>query len=102
MQIDIKSYKNIDVDDIGYITIKDTGDYENIHRVNPFYFIVCEVDWYTEKKSGNKYLIIACTDKTKSLIKKIIDEPGDYDEKHIKIKFNSDDNLPLNKILKLH
>ena len=27
---------------------------------------------------------------------------GDYDEKHIKIKFNADDNLPLNKILKLH
>ena len=27
---------------------------------------------------------------------------GDYDEKYIKIKFNSDDDLPLNKILKLH
>ena len=27
---------------------------------------------------------------------------GDYDEKYMKIKFNSDDNMPLNKILKLH
>ena len=27
---------------------------------------------------------------------------GDYDEKYMKIKFNSDDNLPLNKILKIH
>ena len=27
---------------------------------------------------------------------------SDYDEKYVKIKFNSDDNLPLNKILKLH
>ena len=27
---------------------------------------------------------------------------GDYDEKYIKIKFNSDDDLSLNKILKLH
>ena len=27
---------------------------------------------------------------------------GDYDEKYLKIKFNSDDNLTLNKILKLY
>ena len=27
---------------------------------------------------------------------------GDYDEKYIKIKFNSGDDVPLNKILKLH
>ena len=27
---------------------------------------------------------------------------GDQGEKYIKIKFNSDDNLPLNKKLKLH
>ena len=27
---------------------------------------------------------------------------GNYDKKYIKIKFNSDDDLPLNKILKLH
>ena len=26
----------------------------------------------------------------------------DYDKKYMKIKFNSHDNLPLNKILKLH
>ena len=36
------------------------------------------------------------------LIKKIHDKPGDYDEKYMKIKFNSDDNLPWNKILKIH
>ena len=27
---------------------------------------------------------------------------GDYDEKYMKIKFNSDDNLPLNKVLRIH
>ena len=26
----------------------------------------------------------------------------DYDEQYMKIKYNLDDNLPLNKILKLH
>ena len=30
------------------------------------------------------------------------DKPGKCDEKYINIKFNSDDNLPLNKILELH
>ena len=41
-------------------------------------------------------------DKINNLIKQINDKPGDYDEKYMKIKFNSDDNLPLNKILKIH
>ena len=38
----------------------------------------------------------------KKLIGKIDDKPGEYGKDYIKIKFNSDDNLPLNKILKLH
>ena len=28
--------------------------------------------------------------------------PGEYQKKFMKIKFNSDENLPLNEILKLH
>ena len=30
------------------------------------------------------------------------DKPGEYGKDFMKIKFNSVDNLPLNKILKLH
>ena len=30
------------------------------------------------------------------------DKPGEYEKDFMKIKFSSDDNLPLNKILKLH
>ena len=40
--------------------------------------------------------------KIKDLIKSITNASGDYDEKYMKIKFNSDENLPLNKILKLN
>ena len=49
---DPKSYKNIDIYYIGYITIKDISDYETIvkHSVNPFYFIVGEVDGYIEER----------------------------------------------------
>ena len=36
------------------------------------------------------------------MIDKIDDEPVEYEKDFMKIEFNSDDNLPLNKILKLH
>ena len=36
-----------------------------------------------------------------SLIERVNDKPGEYGKDFMKIKFNSDDNLPLNKILKL-
>ena len=41
-------------------------------------------------------------DKIKDLIRSVTNTSDDYDEKYKKIRFNSDDNLPLNKILKLH
>ena len=36
------------------------------------------------------------------MIKTINYKPGKYDEKYMKIKFNSDDHLPFNKTLKLY
>ena len=41
-------------------------------------------------------------DEIKSLIDKINENPSEYGKDFIKIKFISDDNLPLNEILKLH
>ena len=35
LKIDKKSYKDIDICNIGYITIKKIGDCKNIHSVNP-------------------------------------------------------------------
>ena len=43
LKMNKKSYKNIDIYYIGYITIKDISEYRNIHGVNPLYFIVGEV-----------------------------------------------------------
>ena len=37
LKIDKKSYKNIDIYYIGYITIKKIDDYESIYSVNPLY-----------------------------------------------------------------
>ena len=40
--------------------------------------------------------------RNKSLIEKINDKPGEYEKYYMKIKFSSDDNLSLNKKLKLN
>ena len=53
LKIDKKSYENIDIYYIGYITIKNTGYYESIYRVNPLYFIIGEVDGNIEESDEN-------------------------------------------------
>ena len=72
--------------------------------------------WTHWRKNGNRYLIFAFTDnnkevltkytklwnKSKDLTQNLNDKPGKYGKDSVKIKFNSDDNLPLSKILKLH
>ena len=59
-----KSYKNIDIYYIGYIT-KKGSKYVNIHRVNSLYFIVDKVDVFIEEKEGNKYLNLSSTDNNR-------------------------------------
>ena len=56
LKIDKKSYKNIDIYYIGYITIKNF-DYVNIHNVYLLYFITDEVDGSTEEKN-TKFLLL--------------------------------------------
>ena len=50
LKIDKKSCENINSYYIGYITIKNIGNYESIHSVNHLYFIVGEVDRYIKEK----------------------------------------------------
>ena len=46
LKIDKKQYKDIDIYYIGYITIKNLGDCENIHSVNPLYLIIYSATGY--------------------------------------------------------
>ena len=57
LKINKKSYKNIGIYNIGYITIKKIDDYENIYSVNPLYLQVNHANGYIEEKNENKYLI---------------------------------------------
>ena len=40
--------------------------------------------------------------KIRDLIRSIIKNSDDYDEKYMKVKFNSDDDLPINKMIEIH
>ena len=116
LKIDKKSYKNIDIYNIGYIAIKKIDDCENIYSVNPLYLRITHANGYIEEINENKYLIFDSIDENKELlkkyndvfngirnkIKKISGDECDYEKDYMKIKFNSDDDLPLNKPLKFH
>ena len=107
LKINKKSYKNIGIYRIGYITMKDS-DYVKINSVNPLYLIIGKVDGYIEENNGNKYLTFASTDKNKKVLEKytkLWDEikyhiqtinagkSGEYEKDYMKIKLNSDDDL---------
>ena len=116
LKIDKKSYKDIGIYNIGYTAIKKIGDCKNIYSVNTLYLRITHASGYIEEINGNKYLIFDSTDENKELLKKYNDffngimneikevcgDECDYEKNYMKIKFNSDDNLPLNKPLKFH
>ena len=55
IKIDKKSYKNVDIYYIGYIT-KKVSDYVKINSANPSYLIIDEADVHFEEKNGKKTL----------------------------------------------
>ena len=119
-QIDIRNRAYYFYDDM--INIKNFDvrllkihDCENIYSVNPFYLLINHANEYIEENRVNKYLIFNSTEKNKELLKnyiwngirdkikeKISCAKCDYEKDYMKIKINSDDNLPLNKRLKFH
>ena len=62
IKIDEKSYKNILIYYIGYVTIKKDL---NIFSVNPLYLIFSYVKGYFKEISGNKYLMLVPTNESK-------------------------------------
>ena len=104
LKLDKKSFKNIGVYYVGYITKED--EYK-INSVNPLYLLVHRIDGLIEEKEGSKYLNIASTDSISEVLKnmkmfRVVNhgKSGEYEKDYMKIKFNSEDDLPLNKQLK--
>ena len=96
------------------MTIKDLK-YVKTDSVNAIYLTFNKVNGYFEEINGNKYLTLVPANesnekikryeelwsKIRDLIRSVTENSDDYDEKYIKIKFNSDDELLLNKTIEI-
>ena len=96
---------------IGCITKKPRWD---VNSINSLYLMINRIDGFIEEKDGDKYLSIASTDRNSEVLKKYSEvwsgikdciakingsDLGEYDKDFMKIKFNSDNDIPLNKQL---
>ena len=102
-----KTWKDIDIYYIGYVDKKPDW---NVNSVNPLYLIINRVYGYVSEKNGNKFVTIDKGDSVlkkydqvfsgiKQHIKKIDGGEVNYSADYDKIKFLSDDLLPLNKLI---
>ena len=110
LRLDKQSVFNNNVYYIRYITKK--PEY-NINSVNPLYLMTNIIKGHFEEVDGDKYLTICSEngdimqkyrevfDGIKEIIKKIYDysQPIKCDDNYMKIKFNTDVNILLNKII---
>ena len=116
LKLDKKLYKDLDIYNIGYVTVKEIGYGYDINSVNPLYLSINNSNGYIEEINRDKYLVFDVTYENKELlkryddvfngimvkIKKIDDDWLEYAKDYMKIKFGSDDNLPLKKSLKFY
>ena len=87
----------------------------SIDSVNPLYLIIKELEGYVEEYNGSKYLTITLTRNNNQVlidyakvwngileqIKKVNDGlVNEWGKDYMKTKFDSNDNIPLNKTLK--
>ena len=116
LKLDKKAYKDLDIYNIEYVTIKKIGYGYDVNSVNPLYLGIDNASGYIEEINEDKYLVFDVRDENKKLLKryddvfngimgkirKLDDDWLEYAKGYAKIKFSSDDNLPLNKQLKFY
>ena len=116
LKLDKKTYKYLDIYNIGYVTIKKIGYGYDVNSVNPLYLRIDNASGYIEEINEDKYLVFDVRDENKTLlkryedvfngimdkIKEINDDWLEYSKYYMKIKFSSDDNLPLKKPLNFY
>ena len=94
IKTDGKSYNNIFICNIGYVTIKKD---QETYSTKPLYLIFGKVNGYFEEINGNKYLTLVTTNESQEKIKKykeiwskvgdlvksITENSDDYGEKYM-------------------
>ena len=108
LKLDKKTSLVLDIYYIGYV---DKNPEWSDNSVNPLYLMIYRIHGYVEEKNGVKYLSIDDTnneilkkcnqvfDGVKYHIKKFDESNGEYEKDYMKIKFNGDYDVPLNKRL---
>ena len=99
------------------MTFKEIANCSNINSVNPLYLMIDKMIGHFEEKNENKYLVSDDMDENKEASKKYKevwkgvkkeietingDEKVEYGKDFKKIRFESNDDLPINKPIKLH
>ena len=116
LKLDKTSFKDLDIYNIGYVAIKEIGSGYDINSANPLYLRIDNGSGYIEEINEDKYLVFDVRDEDEKLlkryddvfsvimskIKEVDDNWLEYSKDYMKIKFSSDDNLPLNKQLKFY
>ena len=99
-----------------YLFVDHASGYVEEKDLNPLYLNIDHASGYIKEKGVNKYLVFDSTDENKELVKKYNDvwngiknkikeaddSECDYEKDDMKNRFNSDNNLPLNKPRKFH
>ena len=108
LKLDKKTWNNIDIYYIGYIDKKKPEEWK-VNSVSSLYLMINRVSCFVGEKNGIKYLSIDEGDalttwnqvfsRIKYYIEKISGEKVNYDNGFDKIKFFSNDLLPLGKLI---
>ena len=116
LKLDKKDYKEIDIYYVGYVTVKNIANCNNINSVNPLYLMINEMIGNFEEKNRNKCLVLHDVNENKKVSKKYEKvwqgvkketetinggEKTEYGKDSKRIRFKSNDALPLNKAIKL-
>ena len=100
LKIDKKDYKEIDNYYIGYVAVKKIANCNNVNSVNPSYVMINEM-MVKNKEVSKKY-----EEVWKGVKKEIETITGgkkvEYGKDFKTISFESNNDLPLNKPIKLH
>ena len=110
LKLDKKNSLGIDIYYIGFVNKKPDW---NVNSVNPLYLLINRVYGTVSEKNGNKCLTISDISKNSDVLKKydqvfsgikyhvekISNKSGQYQTDSKKIKFNTDNDIPLNKMI---
>ena len=116
LKVEKKDYNEIDIYYIAYATVKKIDNCKNIKSVNPLYLLIDEMIDHLKEKNQNKYLVLDDVDENKEVLKNYSEgwkgvKKGietinggkniEYGDDYMKIRFKSNNDLPLNKPIKL-